>query len=830
MVKRVRYFLLSGFLVLGCAALGQTNRVDSLQAILADLPDTKQKVETLHQLFDLTNDQDLQQALRYAREGLQIGKAINDPHAKAMAYTDLGYIEFLQQNLSEAIRLYQRALSETKENASNDYPFVTYTQILNYYRDIGRLDSAYLFDKQAQPLLNKATPKAQAFYHQSKGWLEYQNSRYRSAIDHAEQKIKVSSSKNSIANLLKALSHLELQEYDQAKESVDLAFQVFANDKDTLSSRIYVLLVIAKGDLNMATSNYSAAIDLYEKAYKLSIDNKFPRIQARVASHLGHVFESLGNYTKAIELYEEALNIHKLYLAKQDLARLNARIGWALVYSNNTILSSQFAERSLNEMRLVGDQAGMAFGWNLLGYINFLHKDLATAMVYYDSALRVRKSLDSPADYYKTLFNVAEVHAQHGEYERALINLRAVLSQEENNSKDVNNLIFTYNTISRMYFNLGNQPEAEKYALLAYKTSKQNNLFPQLKTSLQNILDYGINSNSAINVTRYYNELKVVTDTLSSLEQNNRILQISALRELEARQNELNVLRTQAKLEALEAEKKNQALSLYFYLVLLLIFILLLLVYILFMRKQNQKKLMLVNKELESKVLERTKQLTTAYHELETYFYKSHHDMRGPVTTLLGLVSLSKLTHDKTEMDKIWVHVERTVQQQLSLIEKINQLDQVISLKFNTQLISLAEEINLLLDKKRSTINIDNIKISYRLQTDKIKTSQFLLRVILENLFDNAIAFSNGQNPAITFESESKEGVTCIIVVDNGEGIRDDFKDSVFTMFFRGSTISDGSGLGLYTVKKAVEKLGGSISFESTPFERTAFKLQLANG
>jgi signal transduction histidine kinase len=105
-----------------------------------------------------------------------------------------------------------------------------------------------------------------------------------------------------------------------------------------------------------------------------------------------------------------------------------------------------------------------------------------------------------------------------------------------------------------------------------------------------------------------------------------------------------------------------------------------------------------------------------------------------------------------------------------------------------------------------------------------------LLRVILENLFDNAIAFSNGQNPAVTFESESKEGVTCIIVVDNGEGIRDDFKDSVFTMFFRGSTISDGSGLGLYTVKKAVEKLGGSISFESTPFERTAFKLQLANG
>jgi signal transduction histidine kinase len=820
--------LLIAFLILSCASIAQINRADSLWAILEDMPATKQKVETLHLLFEATHDQDLQQALKYARESVEIGKNINDAQSKAMAYTDLGYVEFLQQNLKETIRLYHRALSEVKEDAGTDYPFVTYIQILNYYRDIGRLDSAYLLDEQAHPLLNNATPKAQAFYHQSKGWLDYQNARYRSAIEHAEQKIKVSSSKDSRANLLKALSHLELQEYDQAAQSLDLAFQSFVNNKDTLTSRIYVLLVIAKGDLNMATSNYSVAIDLYERAYKLSIDNKFPRIHARAASHLGQTFESFGNYAKAIELYEEALNIHTQYHANQDIARINARIAWALVYSNNTILSSQFAERSLNEMRLVGDQTGMAFSWNLLGYIDFLHKDLATAMLYYDSALRVRKSLDSPADYYKTLFNIAEVHAQYGEYERALINLRVVLSQEENNSKDVNNLIFTYNTISRMYFNLGNQPEAEKYALLAYQTSKHYQLFPQLKTSLQNILDYGINSNSAINVARYYSELKVVTDTLASLEQNNRILQVSALRELETRKNELNELRTLAKLEVLEAEKKNQALSLYFYLVLLLIFVLLLLVYILFMRRQNQRKLMRANKELESKVLERTKQLTTAYHELETYFYKSHHDMRGPVTTLLGLVSIAKLTPDKMEMDKIWSLVEKTAQQQMSLIEKINQLDQVISLKFNTQLISLTEEFNLLLEKKRSIINLNKIEISYHLQTDKIKTSQFLLRIILENLFDNAIAFSNKQNPVINFESEIKEGSTYILVVDNGEGIREDFRDKVFTMFFRGTSVSDGSGLGLYTVKKAVEKLGGDISFESVPFQKTVFRLQLA--
>lgn len=828
MIKRVRFLLLAVLQILSWASLAQLPPADSLRAILEGMPETKLKVETLHQLFEVTNDQDLKQAQLYARESLEIGKNLNDPLSKAIAYTDLGYIEFLQQNLTEAARLYHRALSEAKQDPGKDYPFVTYTQILNYYRDIGKLDSAYFFAEQAQLLLSKATPSAQAFYYQSMGWLDYQNARYRSALENAKQKIQRSSSRDPWANLMKALSHIELQEYDQSKQALDLAFQFFESNKDTLTSRIYVLLVIAKGDLNMAISNYSAATKFYERAYGLSIDNKFPRIQARAASHLGQVFESFGNYPKAIELYEEALTIYTQYRSKQDHARINARIAWALIYSNNTILSQQFAERSLNEMRVVNDRAGLAFAWNLLGYINFLHKDLTTALLYYDSALNVRKTLDSQADYYKTLFNIAEIHAQYGEYERALNTLRIVVSQEEKNSKDVNNLIFTYNTISRMYFNLENHYEAQKFAFLAYQTSKQHQLFPQLKISLQNIIDYGINSSSSIDVARYYNELKAVNDTLSSLEQNNLILQISALRELEAQQDELAELRTQAKLEALEVEKKNLTLSLYFYLILLLIFVLLLLVYILFMRRQNQRKLILANKELESKVHERTNQLSTAYHELETYFYKSHHDMRGPVTTLLGLVALSRLTQDKTEIDKIWNLVEKTAEQQLSLIEKINQLDQVISLEFNNQMISLTEEINVLLEKKRSSINSNNIQITYQLKTDEVRTSPFLLRVILENLFDNAIAFSNRHNPKITFESEITDGITSIIVADNGEGIREDFRDSVFTMFFRGSTISDGSGLGLYTVKKAVEKLGGSISFESVPFERTAFKLQLA--
>ncbi|MBL7871936.1 MAG: tetratricopeptide repeat protein [Cyclobacteriaceae bacterium] len=800
---------------------------DSLRSLLQKMPESKKKVEVLHRLFFLGIDQNIDQASIDAQEAVKIAKDINDPESKAIALTDLGYVSFLQQNYKEAILHFHQAILAVEGNPTNNYPFITYVHLSDYYRDVGRLDSANYYINYAQQKLGTVSAAAQIQYHQSKGWLDYQNSKYQDAIENAKLKMELSGKMDARSNLLLALSYIPLEEYELASQSLTNAFEEHRNNPDSLSSRNYILLLIAKGDLYKASSNYNNAFLCYEKAYDLCIKRNFVRIQARAASHLGHLFESFGNYAQAIDLYEDAMDIYEQSNSLHEIARLNARIAWALVYSDNIILSVQYAERSLSQMRLVHDPAGMSFAWNLLGYINYLRKDFEEAMIYYDSALAIRKSMDAKADYYNTIYNIAEVHEQYGELDKALAELKIVTDQEERNSKDINNLIYSYNTISRIYKKKENFREAERYALLAYQKAKEYKLFPQLKTSLENILDYKINVSSNADISKYHQELKRVNDTLTILEQSNKILKITALRELESRQGELNTLRIQAKLEAIELDRKNQTLTLYFYLIVLLIFSLLLLIYILYMRKQNHKNLMMANKNLELKVDERTRQLSNAYHELETYFYKSHHDMRGPVTTLLGLVSLGKISEDKNEIEKIWGLVEKTAYQQMTLIDKINQLDEVLSREFNSQLISLTKEIKVILERKKSIIEANNIEVSLDLNADMIKTSPHLLRIILENLVDNAIAYSNTHNPTIRIESAFENGTLDIRIIDNGQGIQEEIRERVFTMFFRGSIISDGSGLSLYTVKKAVEKIGGDITFESIPFERTIFRVQL---
>jgi signal transduction histidine kinase len=64
---------------------------------------------------------------------------------------------------------------------------------------------------------------------------------------------------------------------------------------------------------------------------------------------------------------------------------------------------------------------------------------------------------------------------------------------------------------------------------------------------------------------------------------------------------------------------------------------------------------------------------------------------------------------------------------------------------------------------------------------------------------------------------------------DNGIGIEPDKLLNIFEMFYRASTQSDGSGLGLYIVKNAVEKLGGQIDVFSRPLQGTEFKIILPN-
>jgi signal transduction histidine kinase len=104
-----------------------------------------------------------------------------------------------------------------------------------------------------------------------------------------------------------------------------------------------------------------------------------------------------------------------------------------------------------------------------------------------------------------------------------------------------------------------------------------------------------------------------------------------------------------------------------------------------------------------------------------------------------------------------------------------------------------------------------------------------LIKIIVENLIENAIDFSTPDNPRLNVFATSQNGTVQMDFIDNGEGIKDSIKPQIFEMFFRGSVRSAGNGLGLYIARKAAEKASGKISFSSNPNGGTTFRVEIPN-
>ena len=102
-------------------------------------------------------------------------------------------------------------------------------------------------------------------------------------------------------------------------------------------------------------------------------------------------------------------------------------------------------------------------------------------------------------------------------------------------------------------------------------------------------------------------------------------------------------------------------------------------------------------------------------------------------------------------------------------------------------------------------------------------TDRVLLQSVFKNLIHNAINYSSRLDPKVEILIREKEKTIELAVMDNGEGIPEAIQPKIFDMFYRGHLESEGSGLGLFVVKNALEKMKGNIRFQTATGKGTVF-------
>jgi signal transduction histidine kinase len=217
--------------------------------------------------------------------------------------------------------------------------------------------------------------------------------------------------------------------------------------------------------------------------------------------------------------------------------------------------------------------------------------------------------------------------------------------------------------------------------------------------------------------------------------------------------------------------------------------------------------------------------------ELDNFVYKVSHDLRAPLSSVLGLINLARLPGNDDNLKDYFGVIEK----------KVNQLDHfitdVLSHSKNLKLDVIIEAIDF-----HELIDQTFIDLSYLKGAEQIKRSiivngavfysdRWRIAEIFRNLVSNAIKYRdfNKSNPEINVAIVIDENQAIITFKDNGIGIELHNLEKIFNMFYRASEQSDGSGLGLYIVKNATDKLRGEVQVSSTIGEGTSFVINLPN-
>ena len=225
------------------------------------------------------------------------------------------------------------------------------------------------------------------------------------------------------------------------------------------------------------------------------------------------------------------------------------------------------------------------------------------------------------------------------------------------------------------------------------------------------------------------------------------------------------------------------------------------------------------------KLKEERSQFQRVLYEYDKLIYRLSHDLRSPISTILGLVNLAKkdCTSDQNEYMQL---IEATLQKQNRLMMDVHHLSTIHTTPIQSDDVNFPDLINDIIGGIPVEKEDMDTKWSYRFKLHApFFSDHYLISKILSPIIENAVQF--GRHPdrtsKIRVSVNTDQHGAHILVKDNGPGIDAIIRDQVFEMFFRGSSNSKGSGLGLYIAKIAASKLRAKLKLktgrEGTTFE-----------
>ncbi len=255
----------------------------------------------------------------------------------------------------------------------------------------------------------------------------------------------------------------------------------------------------------------------------------------------------------------------------------------------------------------------------------------------------------------------------------------------------------------------------------------------------------------------------------------------------------------------------------------------------------NKKALELKKRELEREQLDhleklrlQNEELVKTNKELDRFVYSASHELKAPLTAVLGLIQITTMELNQKNYDAF----PEYLRMMSSSVNKLNiTVAEIVNYSINnrteisTQIIEFDHLITEVFDKLSYLDGINNVTKEIVIEQNcPWYCDKNRLIVLFDNLISNAFLYRDiKKEPFIGISVHVFAEKISIKIEDNGLGIVPEHVKNIFNMFYKASSLSEGPGLGLYIVKETLEKLNGEISVDSKLGLGTIFEIELPN-
>jgi PAS domain S-box-containing protein len=239
----------------------------------------------------------------------------------------------------------------------------------------------------------------------------------------------------------------------------------------------------------------------------------------------------------------------------------------------------------------------------------------------------------------------------------------------------------------------------------------------------------------------------------------------------------------------------------------------------------------ITDSKLQASKLKRTlSELEARNFELDSFVYRTSHDLRSPLASILGLIEVMLKDTDIKNMLECTLRIQESVRRLDATISSILDYSRNGNMEIQHTEVDIEALWKQSIEAHMNMPKAEGMQFIYESDLDsKIRLDTFRLNVILNNLIANAIKYCDTRKSERFLKLIVRHSVNGLQIVlkDNGIGIMKEHQSRVFNMFYRANDLSQGAGLGLYIVKQAVDKLGGVIFLDSEENEGTTFTITI---